>query len=943
MALPNFPLLLTEWAPAYSANSGSMPSYFTDISARTRDGDSFKKGKQYELDTIQASELTMTLGNLDAALDPTNTSGPFYGHISPYQPFRIRAQYPPTQNLLPQAVADAGEGWSTGAIPASFLMHSTTDSTGGQIVAPSDGAYQGTNVFQFAVNTFTNSRVGTHEGASVAPGQTYTFQCRARCVTAGVTAPVHAVVNFYGPSVSSGGGTVSNNSSATQTLVGASTGAVWYYFTVTGTAPANACGVSVGITTTTSASGSGYIQIDALQLETGSTATAWTYPGTWYPVFTGFVERWPSSWKDSGSYGVVTPTITDPFGLLSMGQLSDAMTEEITGDSATWLFRLDDPSSASQAAEANGRFPALNVVSSSAGPGTVTFGNSITASNTTSGIFTAGGTSPKCVQFTAATPGTSSATAASMLSLDESGVYGPANNALWSRMIAFRWTGSTAPANGEVIWSTFGGSNKLSTIQLAITATGALSFTMESATGSNFSMAVAAASGFSALDGNWHLVTFGYNDSTTTMMATVDAYTPGMTLNPGTSLKTDATMSVDTLGGMLQPNRLSTNGFTGQLAYAAEFPSLLTSTQVTNLYGAWRNACQGESSVSRYARILRYAGYTGPVAYQGGLTSQMGPATDLDGSDALTCLNNVVVTENGTHFVDASGTIRFQGRDYRYNPGTPVYTFGEASGEYPYEDLELDYDATHLANDVTVTQNSTGQQFYAVSTSAEAAFFDRTMSKTINVQNASEAQDCANFLLFRYQNPLTRIVKLELNVGANTSMWPMALSLEIGQLIQVNRRPFGCPTISLKVWIEQIQWDLDDKGNAKVTLQCSPVMATPTAQFAVWRASLASQATAGSNTITINAATDMVNPLNAQLYPGQSWVIHTNGSVTYEVMTIKSVQATGSNWTTGTITFTSNLAYTHPAGTSVSENANGISVLSVYDSNAPFDSVAFAY
>lgn len=953
--IPTWPLVLTEWGAQYDSNGGAPATYRVDVSARTMGEESAKRGKQYELDTAQAGEFAVRLRNDDAALDPTNTGGPFNGLIEPFQPFQVRAQYPATPNLLTSVQASGGEGYTTGTIPPSFNIL-TLDPTGGQIVSPGD-AIDGTNAFQFANNTSVNTHVFTIENVSVRPLAAYTLQFWARNVSAGTTAHVYAHLVYY-----LADGTFGAFGSSVTALSGVTVpGGAWSLFEISGTAPANAVGISLGLTNFSAASAANNIQVDAAQFEMNSVASAYVRPGTWYPIFTGFVERWPTAWKEGGSFGYISPTVTDAFALLSQGQLSDPLTEEINAAGATFLYRLDDPSDASQAAEANGRFPTLATVIAKAGPGILTFGNTI-GSTTPAGIFTAGGTNPSVVDLNSDTPGLNVESDGSVLSLDGAGIKGPQTPLSWTRMLAFRWDDPTR-ATRAVIWSAFdqtpggGGGGAFGgpgstvgggciAVQIASTtsSTGSLGFTLLNAfsTGTTgFSYGGSGAgqpSSWDPCDGNWHLAFFGYNDATKQVLVSVDGVTTGMLGGTGISGLTPAIVR-DSLGGYMAADYFAAEMFSGQIAYAAEFPSFLTATQITNIYAAWRNACAGESSAARYARILRYSGYTGAFLAQGGLTTNMGPATDLDGSDALSCLNNVVTTENGNHFVDASGTVRFQGRDFRYTHPTPAFTFGEGVGEYPYEDLQLDFDSTHLASFTEVTQDSTGQVFYGKSATAQKKYFMRTMTRDVNVSNPLEAQDAASYLVGRYSKPLTRITMLKLNPGGQPALWPVALQLELGMCIAVNRRPFGCPEITLLMWIEQLQWGLDDKGNATLTLQCSPVDPTPQAQFAAWRTTLAAAGTSGQPTITIHAPSfDSVNPLGAQLIPGMQLTLGT------ETLTIKSVSNTGSSWTTGTVTFTTNLAATHANGSSVTEPLpSGTTNPAAWDANAAFDSVVFTY
>jgi hypothetical protein len=152
----------------------------------------------------------------------------------------------------------------------------------------------------------------------------------------------------------------------------------------------------------------------------------------------------------------------------------------------------------------------------------------------------------------------------------------------------------------------------------------------------------------------------------------------------------------------------------------------------------------------------------------------MGPAA-IDGQDAVSALQATVDTENGEHFVDRQGFIQFKSRSARYNATVPMYTFGEnvTAGEWPYEDVTLDYDSTHLSNQVTVTQESSGQNFYATDATSITSFFPRTMTRTINASSTAECQDAANYLLSRYKNPAQRVSSIKLHPSAYPAMWPV--------------------------------------------------------------------------------------------------------------------------------------------------------------------------
>lgn len=61
---------------------------WVDITAYTR-GWSTRRGRNTELDRIEAGDATVLLSNLDQRFDPNNSAGPYYGDLRPMTPIRI--------------------------------------------------------------------------------------------------------------------------------------------------------------------------------------------------------------------------------------------------------------------------------------------------------------------------------------------------------------------------------------------------------------------------------------------------------------------------------------------------------------------------------------------------------------------------------------------------------------------------------------------------------------------------------------------------------------------------------------------------------------------------------------------------------------------------------------------------------------------------------------
>lgn len=938
MVNPNYPVIEELWGPSWTAAGASLPATrWVNLIDRTLSQASARRGKQYELDQPQAGEYSITLGSQDGALDPTNTGGPYGGKILPYQPYRRRAQWPPTPNLLTQVQASGGEGYGAGLIPASFNVKSATDAAGASVAVPVSPltAYQGTNTFRFGVNSGqgSGSRICYTEATGIAPGKTFTVQLRVRCITDSASAPVKAGFAFYGPDLAAGPLSVVYGS--TTTLTGSSTANTWTQITATATAPTTGgvYGMSVGVSTGGTYAAACTIEVDAWQVERGSTASTWTLPGTWYPLFSGFTERWPTQWTDGGTYGQVNPTAVDTFALLSQVQLKEIFLEEIDAHNPRFCFTLADASGSTAFADMTGNLPAAPLVYSKAGTGGWTAGNTVTSSSATGAYTGATGT---VVNSSPSNPGSATAGSATMLDLPSAGIKGPATTA-WTRMIAFRYTAGSNPTDSAYIWEArYGDSSFQGHCSLYLTSGGGLTL-LANANGGDPAFSRNVLSGSGMTDGNWHLVVFGFDG--TSFRYSLD----GVASTTTYSAPPPIACPYDFVGASYFPvTKTAYDVFKGDLAFVTEFPSLLSASDMGELYTAWKNSAQGESSAARYARILRYSGYTGPSNIGTGLTSSMGPAIDLGGADVMSALNGVVDTENGEHYVAADGTVVFRGRNVRYNALAPVLTFGDGSGELPFEDLQLDFDSTHLSNVVTVTQTTTGTNYSAQDSASITAYYTRNMTRSLNTASALECQDAANYFVSRYKAPMTRVQSVKLHPSAVPSLWPSLLALELGTRVRINRRPPGAPLVTVDCFVEQIQWDMDGNGEAWLTLQCSPIDPNPYTGFASWHTTLNGTPAAGATSVTLNAGADSTNPLASQLPIGTQLAVGL-GTANQETVTVAAVGVTTSGWTTAACGVSA-LTKSHSANEIVCEVLpSGVTDPAYFDATEQFDKAVFAY
>ncbi|MCY0917063.1 hypothetical protein OS965_02580 [Streptomyces sp. H27-G5] len=937
---PGWPVIEEAWGPYWSASSDAPADRYTDVSPRTRGSSSINRGRQYELDTVRAGELSTALASTDGVIDPTNPSSPFAGRIAPYQPYRKRAQWPPTVNILSQAMATGGDlgGYAAGSSTSPAGVYSDQ---GSGVVTASGSAWLGATVMQFSVpsGTAAPGRACYAMQPAALPGQTYTMQIRVRNITPATSLQVKPGIGWYDAAL--GGAAVNYTYGSTVTLTGSAT-AAWTLCTVTVTAPANAAGINCAVAVAATAGATVSIQVDGWQLEAGSTTTPWVAPGVWYPMYAGYAERWSSDWRD-GVYGIVSPTCVDPFALFSQVTLSDPLTQEINALSPRFLFKLDDPQDSLTASDSTGNYGQAELAVGKYGAGAATFGASIT-STSAGGTYT--GSSGTVLNFANPYPGQNLLSPATYLKLASAGITGPIDPTSFTRIVAFRYTGPL-PATAAYIWSAM--DRHLDTpspgsrVHAHLTSAGIPLATVIGPTG--VGLAYTAGGAVNCADGNWHLLLFGYNAATAQVICSLDGATSAY-YGTVPAASTPTGIFADNLGCYVNASvgGGTTLNFAGEISFVAEVGWVSTAAQITGLYQAWKSSFSGESTSARYSRILGYAGWSGAKAIQTGLTTAMG-AANFGGQDCLSALQSVVETEGGTHYTARDGTLTFRSRAARYNALTPEYVFGERAdlGEYPYEECRLDFDPTRLSNKITVTQTSTSQTFTAQDATSIASYMPRPLTRNLNTQSGPECQDAANYLLSRYKEPVTRVTSLKLHPSAQPALWAVALALELGTRVRVMRRPPGVPAIQVDCFVESLKWDMDDRGEAYLTVQCSPVDVTPYGLFAAWHTTLRTTVASGVASISINPSQDNTNPLAAQLAVGTQIVLGQN-TANQETVTIASVGATSAGWTSAVLTLTGVTTKAHTAGDLINEVLPaGTTDPTTWDAASAFDATAFAY
>ncbi|NUQ98870.1 MAG: hypothetical protein HOY79_20695 [Streptomyces sp.] len=836
---------------------------------------------------------------------------------------RFQMPWTPGVNLLPQVIATGSEAMSVTTDAVSHWWYPAAGSIA-QAVNLAAAPTGGSTALAWTVPSGSTSAyalyAGVNPGAPTGPvadcvqviaGQQYTTSAYLTRSGPDTTVGMALTMNWY----SSSGALLSSatGSSATVPTSG------WVRATATGTAPAGAVWARPFVAfTTATLTGTEVVNATGFQVEHAAAASTWADPGPATFLFTGLVERFPRTWDQlSATYGTSKLECVDATAALAQMPLLAPFIQEVLALGPSFLYQLNDPAGSTTCSDTAGKRVAAPVENSPYGVGSLVLGSSVASTNPTLGFV---GTSGPVATFNNAAPEPPYQNPATFVSIHKTTARpGPPINGAWTRIIHMR-SSTVAPSNvGSTVWfsapsspvSAFAvwfSSNASGTIQLIVAD-------------ANSHSQVYTSPG-SMCDGNWHQFVIAQDTSFNVTM-----YVDGAQVTPTGSALTGPigpcvtdTLGIYNIGGQ---GRYS-DGFVGDMSCAMEFPFVLTAAQVSNLYNSWRSASSGESSGARYARILSWIGYPGATNIASGSTQSMGPATDTTGQTPLDALNGTATTENGESYVAADGRLTFVARSALYGVRTPQVVFGEAqpvgnAGEWPCEVGNIDYDPSHLANIVQVTQYNA-----AIHTATDATsirrYYTRLYQRTVNTSSSSEAQDAATYLLSQFKDPHQRADAIRLHPSAVIGLFPVVARIDKGVRIRYVKRPIGAPSTAFDGFIQRIVWTCAaDTNDFNVDFQASPADLANYWRIGALHTTLSAQANSGQNLATINALPDAAVNKLSQSMPTSQVLWFEPGTARFEAVTVQTIPTTSLGYATATLTMAANFSFTHPVNSVVCE------------------------
>lgn len=270
-------------------------------------------------------------------------------------------------------------------------------------------------------------------------------------------------------------------------------------------------------------------------------------------------------------------------------------------------------------------------------------------------------------------------------------------------------------------------------------------------------------------------------------------------------------------------------GLTGiQLSHLAVYPRALAEDEIVSHYVAAYDRVPSEATQLRLGRILDAAGWPTGASYRNLDTGiETLDASVIHGSTRfLDHIRAVEVAEGGQFWIDGAGVAQFRDRqDRAQNQMTSQILFGDAGGsERPYKPtLNPSMDDSFLYNIVRV-RHAGGGEVIAEDVTSQDAFWPSTLTLSLGLSTAADAQELADWSVSRYKDPRLRTPGIEVQPERNQSvMWPLILNLTIGERVTLTHRPPGGGTArTADQFVERINHVITPE-DWLVQMQLSPV------------------------------------------------------------------------------------------------------------------------
>jgi hypothetical protein len=187
--------------------------------------------------------------------------------------------------------------------------------------------------------------------------------------------------------------------------------------------------------------------------------------------------------------------------------------------------------------------------------------------------------------------------------------------------------------------------------------------------------------------------------------------------------------------------------------------------------------------------------------------ASLGADVIADNTTALSYLQAIDVSEGGALFIAKDGSVEFLERTA--SQGATVMSFTDDGTGVPFSDISLEFGTESLFTQVSVEYVGGTAVATAGSTVLGNYGLIELNIKTL-LADSDEADDIADFYLFRYSEPQVRIDQLEVRMnGLSAAQQLQVLDLELGDPVDIVFTPQGVGSpIERVVVVDQIEHNI---------------------------------------------------------------------------------------------------------------------------------------
>jgi hypothetical protein len=520
------------------------------------------------------------------------------------------------------------------------------------------------------------------------------------------------------------------------------------------------------------------VWVDAVQLQEGSSATAWNAldAGQLHTRFWGLVNQWPVRFV--GLNSKVTVTASDVLSVLSRAdeQMRPMLVQEVLLWGPNAYYPMDEDGDATSAGDASG----------------LTGPQSLAIGQTGSGGAIAFGAGAAPLGLSGAplfTPASASAGKYLRAALGAS-----ANGASFTEALMVEAWFSTSTA-GRNILTLHSADNGYILILYLASATGFL--TVDSKT-PGVSTVTTTAGATNLADGQLHHVLYDAEFQA--------LYVDGVGVGAFPAILAMQDLATLTVGA----SHTGSNLWNGSISnVAVYFDTSIPAADILEHYTCGTTGFAGETADERAFRLVTYTGLN--FADLGTFSTGIAEQAAL-GSTCLTHLQDVERTESGKLYASRSNpTVVLQGRSVRYNPTSALSIL---YADFEPDDFTLGYDTQKVANTLTLTRpgGATQRMVHAISKAARGP-----IGRTVDTLCTTDlvVTDLGNWLLQRYANPSLELRGIRIEAYTmGLGIYRALMAVDISTALTVTTMPSQAPSSSMSATVEGWREDISEQQHS---------------------------------------------------------------------------------------------------------------------------------